>query len=452
MKAVLQLKPECKAKLTVRPGLKVTALMKQSIEILQMPCFELNNLLSREISNNPLLEEVRPASSSDEFFNQDGFDNIEQGQVFSKELQKKRNFLEGLLTKPEMLEEHLLRQLRILGLSESEERIGELIIGSINDSGFLCFSLDEIAQFANADRGKVEKVLVLVQRFDPAGVAARDIKECLLLQLKMKGEGDSLAAMIVSEHFYDLEMKRHDKIAKSLQTTAERVKDAREQIARLEPRPGRNFGPYNAPAIIPDIILQKVGDEYRIETNKEEVLWLRVNPDYKILLKNNQVLDSTKKYLREKLGSALWLIRTLEKRQRTIIRIVECILNLQRDFLEQGPIYLKPLELKDVARILGIHKSTVSRAISGKYIQTPQGLFRLRDFFDGGIKDNNHCYAQRGIKEIMKELISNEQGQNYLSDSKIAKILRSKGINIARRTVAKYREQLRILPSYLRRR
>ena len=433
--------------------------MRQAIDILQLPLLELRSFLDRELSENPLLEEIMPESGEELKSGEDIDRLVEElendfsveGQVYSNQAQRKKDFIEGILARPETLEEHLLSQLRILSLSESEREIGEMIIGSLDDNGYLRFSLNEIALTVGVDIRETERVLFLIQGLEPPGVGARNLEECLLIQLKAKGRSDSLASQIVRNYFFDLEMRRYEKIARSLGVSISEIKQARDEIVRLEPKPGRNFGQLQARGLVPDVVLQKENDGYRIENCAEDYLKLRVNPFYKKLLKQSNLPESTKGYLKAKLGSALWVIRSINQRQETIRKIVECIVNLQRDFLEKGPLYLRPLQLKDVANILGIHKSTVCRAIAGKHIQTPYGILELRYFFDEGIK-NNVCQvsSSKSIKAWIENLINEEDSANPLSDEKIVQILQSQGIDIARRTVAKYREQLGILPSFLR--
>jgi RNA polymerase sigma-54 factor len=460
MKIAPQIKLETKINISpkITSELRLTPQMRQAIMILRLPLLELKSFLDKELIENPLLEEatsrgedeLKAGSEIDKLIEQIEGDFAERNQVYDSQMQKRRDFLERCLTKPITLAEHLSSQLRMLNLSESEQRIGEMIIGSLDDNGYLRFSLNEIAEMLGVDIEQAQRALYIIQALDPPGVGARNLEECLLIQLRAKGRNDSLAGLIVKLHLFNLEMKRYDKISKTLGVSILEIKHARDEIARLEPKPGRNFGCQQTINIIPDAILQKIEDDYRVESKAKEFLQFRVNPHYKKMLKEKNIPESAKKYLREKLASALWLIRAVEQRQDTIRKIIECIIDLQREFLDKGSLYLKPLQLKDIANILGMHKSTISRAVADKYIQTPQGVFELRYFFDEGLKNACQNHSYKSIKVQIESLINEENPQKPLSDEKIVLILRGQGIHIARRTVAKYREELRILPSYLR--
>ncbi|MFH1338395.1 MAG: RNA polymerase factor sigma-54 [Candidatus Omnitrophota bacterium] len=454
----IRLENEINVRPEVAPRLRLTPQIKQAINILQMPLLELKNFLDRELTENPLLERENPEcegemKSGEEIDRlvaraDDEFEDAEQG--CGSQFQKNKDFLESLLTKPVTLAEHLFRQLRILNLSESEQKIGEMIIGNLDDNGYLHTSLNEIAAMLGAEAGQAERMLSIIQEFDPPGVGARDLEECLFIQLKAKGEDSYLASLIIKNHFFDLKMKRYEKISRRLGISVSEIKQARDKIACLEPKPGRNFGHREATNIIPDMILRKADGDFIIESNANE-LRLRINPFYKRMLNGNNIPGPAKKYLKERLGSALWLIKAVNRRQETIRRIIECLIVLQREFLDKGPLHLNSLQLKDVADILRLHKSTVSRAIAGKYIQTPAGIFELKYFFDGGIKDDNsRPRSSKNIKARIENLINTEDPKKPLSDERIARILRSQGIRLARRTVAKYREQLKFLPTYLR--
>ncbi len=297
------------------------------------------------------------------------------------------------------------------------------------------------------------KVLSLIQSFDPSGVGAKNLKECLLIQLKNQGKEDTLEAKIIAEHLKDLEKRRYARITKRLGVSLDKVTKAAKVISRLEPKPGRNFSPEKNHPIIPELILKKIDGEYYIITNDGDLPRLRVSPLYRKLMKKENSELEARRYLMEKFKSAMWVIKSIEQRRKTIRRVTECIVKKQREFLDKGIEYLKPCTLSEIAKEIGMHESTVSRVTTNKYIDTPQGTFELKFFFTGEIitKDNGSL-SSRSIRAKIRELIEAEDKQHPLSDIKIAKILLNQGINIARRTIAKYRESLKILPSTMRKR
>jgi RNA polymerase sigma-54 factor len=451
-------KSECKVKAEVRPELKLYPGIRLAMQVLQLPLLELKGFVEKELAENPLLEEsiqetsddLRVDEDVDRFIEQVEGDINAETRVFDSQAIKFKDFLESRITKPVTLAEHLLSQLKMQSLSESEQKIGEMIIGCLDDNGYLLFSLADLAEALGENINKVEKVLNIIQRFEPYGVGARNLQECLSAQLRLSGNNNSLEELVVKNHLLDLEKRRYDKISRILGVSISRIKQVRDMISHLEPKPGRRFGKQYTVNIIPDIILHKIDNDYVIENNTEFIPRIRINSFYKNLLKNHSVSGLTKDYLKERLDSACWLVNAINKRRKTISRIVECIIDLQRDFFERGTFYLKPLQLKDIAGILGMHKSTISRAIAGKYIQTPQGIFELKYFFDEGIKNDYHIHSQKCIKAMIEDVIDEESSLNPLSDNGLANILKEKGISISRRTVTKYREQLKISPSYLR--
>ncbi|NOX96654.1 MAG: RNA polymerase factor sigma-54 [Nitrospirae bacterium] len=455
--------------------------MQQAIYLLQVPMLELRQFLQQQLVQNPVLEEIENVESSlseekppielkDNDYEPDIKEEMERLSRFNGEWQGylkgvgslkrvepedegKRRFFENSLTQQPSLQEHLLRQLRLSSLSPREEEIGETIIGNIDGNGYLRASREDLAKNIAATNQEVEKVLSLIQSFDPSGVGAKNLKECLLIQLKNQGKEDTLEAKIIAEHLKDLEKRRYTRITKRLGVSLDKVTKAAKVISRLEPKPGRNFFPEKNHPIIPELILKKIDGEYYIITNDGDLPRLRVSPLYRKLMKKENSELEARRYLVEKFKSAMWVIKSIEQRRKTIRRVTECIVKKQREFLDKGIEYLKPCTLSEIAKEIGMHESTVSRVTTNKYIDTPQGTFELKFFFTGEIitKDNGSL-SSRSIRAKIRELIEAEDKQHPLSDIKIAKILLNQGINIARRTIAKYRESLKILPSTMRKR
>ena len=445
--------------------------MQQALHILQLPLMQLRQLVQQELVQNPTLEEVqegkeRDAESQDENYDEETKNIIEEmeqiasSQEFWEEQlrnlnrhdidsdEDKDDYSKTLITGKPNLQAHLLRQLRI---SDCPDRsLGELIIGNIDEDGYLRTSIQEIGTMSGSSPEKVEQILSLIQTFEPIGVGARDLKECLIIQLRGRHGENHLAIKIVSEYLEELEKKKYSQIAQKLTVGVEDVKEATKIIRALEPRPGDRFNPVSPRYILPDVSVKKIDDKYQIIVNDADLPTLRINPFYRRLLRSNPSKE-TQKYLSDKFKSALWLIKSIGQRKRTIYRVAECIVKNQKDFLDKGISSLKPLRLKDIARELNLHESTVSRVTTDKYIETGQGILELKYFFSGTLQnDEGRAMSTRSIKAKIASIIKNETPGEPLSDNVIAKVIKRDGINIARRTVAKYREQLRILPSNLR--
>ena len=445
----LELKPSPK----LLYKLRLTPQMRLAISLLQMPLIKLKKYIKQQLEENPLLESVDHASEEERDF-QDNY-----------RLNDEENYKESLVTKPTSLTEHLSNQLHLLANSDDEQKIGEIIIDNIDDNGYLKSSLEEIAEISKTDLNLCEKVLSLIQTFDPIGVGARDLRECLLLQInsirnikaitgkdkishgvKTKGQEDSLSGQIINKYLPYLERKRFEFIAKKLKCSVERIKEAIKEIAQLEPKPGRSFNTERTVRLIPDIILERNNDKYEVVLNDGQLPSLSLNPKYKALLKTKDISEDTKEYLRDRLKSARSLINALNKRRQTLQKVAEAICLIQRDFLDKGLFNLKPMTLTQVARLVGRHKSTVSRAIANKYLQTPYGIFELEQFLNSGVKQGNGIlYSSKAIKLKIKELIKTENKEIPLTDQEIAQHLKLEGISISRRTIAKYRHQLKIL-------
>lgn len=328
--------------------------------------------------------------------------------------------------------------------------IGLAIIGNIDEDGYLRCELDDIARNTEAGVEDVEKVLALIQSFDPPGVAARTPRECLLIQLRADPMPDPVAVEIVEQHFETLERRNFLEISKAMKLPLERVMEAVEEIRALEPKPGRRFGAADTRYITPDVSVHKMGDDYAVVLNEDGVPRLRVNSLYRRLLRGGG--QEAKQYVEQKLRSAIWLIKSVHQRQRTLYRVTESIVKFQREFLDKGLPSLRPLALRDVGEDIGMHESTISRVTTNKYVQTPQGLFELKFFFHSGIATGSgDMVSSLSVKKMIRDLLGGEDVAKPLSDQEIAQILKGRGLIIARRTVAKYREELGILPSHRRR-
>jgi RNA polymerase sigma-54 factor len=373
--------------------------------------------------------------------------NWQDGEVPNDD-DERRQALENTLTKKASLEDHLIWQLQMSSLDADQQRIGASIIYNLNDDGYLETPVAELAAQLETGVEAVEWVLKRVQRFDPPGVAARNLRECLLVQLQNMGMEESLGARIVCHHLDLLERHRYGDIAKALGVGLDMVAEAARSIESLEPKPGRDYGGAEPAYIVPDVYIQKIGDEFVVTLNESAVPRLRLATYYQRVLNDDSVGSETKEYLQERLRSAKWLVKSIYQRLQTIFKVANSIVKFQRPFFEHGVGHLKPLVLKDVAEDIGMHESTISRATANKYAHTPQGIFELKFFFTSGVKatDGEDVSAET-VKEKIRTLVAAEGQDNPLSDQAIADSLHNDQINIARRTVAKYRQALGILPS-----
>jgi RNA polymerase sigma-54 factor len=371
----------------------------------------------------------------------------------SKEAQDKRQFLFDSIPVQETLQQNLIGQLNQSVLSASDRKAAELIIGNIDDNGFLQSTPEEMALNSGIPKEDFEKMLALIQSFYPSGVGARDLRECLLIQLARGGKERSLEYKIVSEHMADLGKRRFPEIARRMGISVEDVQKAADNIARLNPRPGQVFAAAPQNYVLPDVMVEKVDGEYQIVLNNEQIPHLRISNLYKdIIASGNTQSSDVKDYIRDKIRSGKFLIRSIHQRQQTILNIARQIVSRQRDFLEHGPSHLKPMTMGEVADAVGLHETTVSRAVSGKYMATPQGVFETKYFFTSGYQTaTGESLSNTSVKEAILDLVKHESGSAPLSDHEIVEILGERGIPIARRTVAKYRTELNILPSHMRR-
>jgi RNA polymerase sigma-54 factor len=460
--------------------LVITPQLQQAIKLLQLTRVELVDLIQDEMKENPLLEvseldeadEAKTDSESEELVQRERTPEVKgEGEGSSDfdwesylenynlasyrgsvDTDDKPSF-ENFIYKKTTLGDHLMWQLRLSYFTEEEEGIGRWIIGNIDEDGYLKATTPEIAQETGADELRVEEVVKRIQLFDPVGVGARDLKECLLLQLRDLEERDPIADQIVSHYLPNLKNRNFQHIGKKLGVSPARVMQSVKLISELEPKPGRAFGGDEPRTIIPDVFVYKIEGDYVIALNEDEVPRLKINALYRNVLSNqSNTQEGDRKYIQDKLKSAVWLIKSIYQRQKTIYKVTESIVKFQQEFLDKGVNYLKPLVLRDVAEDILMHESTISRATNNKYVHTPQGIFELKFFFNNSISSiRGEDYASESVKHLIKEIIARENPRNPFSDEKIAKVLRGYNINIARRTVAKYREGLRILSSNERR-
>jgi RNA polymerase sigma-54 factor len=351
------------------------------------------------------------------------------------------------------LEDHLIWQLRLSKITERESAIGLHIIQNLDENGYLALSGEEICNATESQPDEFEAVLKRIQFFDPVGVAARDLSECLLVQLENLHLSDSLAAKIVANHLNFLESKRYEKLAKDLNVTIDEIAEAAHMIASLEPKPSRGYEQDEVRTVLPDVFVEKVGDEFLIYLNDDGVPRLRVSSLYRRMAGQDGVAEEqARQYLQEKVRAATWLIKSIQQRQQTLFRVTQSIFKFQQEFLDFGVSHLKPMVLRDVAEDIHMHESTVSRATANKYVHTPQGLFELKFFFQSGLKGGNgEDVASESVKEKIRGIIGAEDPRKPYSDQHIAAMLSTDSIDIARRTVAKYREAMGILPSSKRR-
>jgi RNA polymerase sigma-54 factor len=371
------------------------------------------------------------------------------GRVNYETESKESPKFEAFIAQQESLNEHLLWQLLMTRPTDEEEKIGSIIIGNLNSDGYLDVSVEDLARMSESDPAQVEAVLELIQTFDPIGVCARDLQECLMLQAKYLDVDNTLVTEIIKSHLANLEKKNYKAICRTLKANMDDVIAAVNIIRGLEPRPGRQFSGETAPYIIPDIYVYKFDNEFVIMLNDDGMPKLRVNSFYKKSLSHEKKISGeAEDYIQDKLRSAAWLIKSIHQRQKTIYKVMESILRYQEEFFEKGIAYLKPMVLRDVANDIGMHESTISRVTTNKYAFTPQGIFELKYFFNSSIqRSHGGAIASASVQEKIRQIIANEDPKKPYSDDKISKLLKESQINIARRTVAKYREMLKVLPS-----
>lgn len=437
--------------------LTMTPELIQAIRILQFNTQELDSFVQEELLENPVLEldgkkrEEPPIDIQQKIAEEYEHDNYKQWEYSSD---KEEYSYEQFVTKEETLEDFLLLQLTFSKLKGDELKVGRYLVEAIDENGYLTVTVEQVAKLFKMKYEDVEKILDVVQTFEPVGVGARDLKECLVLQLAAKGLLDEVTEYIITNHLEDLGENKLSKIAKSLGFPVSQIQMIGDLIRTLEPKPGRSFASDdNIKYIVPDVIVEKQDDEYVVVNNESSLPHLMVSPYYSSLTKESKNDEELSKYLTEKFNAALWLIKSIEQRKKTIYNVTEAVVKHQKEFLDKGPKYLKTLTLKQVAEDIGMHESTVSRSVNGKYMQTPRGIFEIKYFFSSGITvQNGEGMSSNSIKTIIKEIIDGEDQAKPFSDQDIVGILSEKGIEISRRTVAKYREGMNILSSSKRRR
>src|SRR4051812_34289872 len=452
----------------------LTPSLQQAIKLLPMSTLELADLLNQEMVENPLLEEVpteelQPAeqtqaekpveqSATDKT---DSWDDADYEYFFGDYLDdgyrsrtpaevKELPPIENTLSTAASLSDHLMWQLSLQTEDEKLKEIGGAIVGNLDDDGYLVASVEEIAAMDDWPVADVERALQHVQTFDPIGVAARDLQECLWLQVRHLGLEGTPTEKIVTEHLRLLQNHQVPEIARKLGISLDDLREHVEIIRNLDPKPGSRYNPSQSQYVIPDVYVVKVEDQYVAALNEEGLPQLRISPVYRRLLDKTgagggEQNDETRAYVKDKFRSALWLIKSVDQRQKTIHKVATSIINFQREFLDHGIEYLRPLVLRDVANDIGMHESTVSRVVNNKYMHTPQGVFELKYFFHSGISSSyGDSVSSVTIKQRIRKIIENEDPRKPLSDSKIVSILQKEGLMLARRTIAKYREELKI--------
>ena len=477
--------------------------LQQSLALLQAPTLELKALVEQELQQNPVLEEVEapeadaPEKSSaeddetsaapdlaeppedtafdsamekntdapvDDFqaefeklvqLDQEWRDHFSATNIplrQSAEDEEKRQFMFDSITAETSLAQVLMDQARESSLTDEQRGLAELIIGNIDDFGYLKATVEELATSTNLPAEKISDVLKIIQTFDPPGVGARDLRECLMLQLERAGQVESLEYRIIRDQMEALGKRRIPEIARGTGRTVDEVQESLAKIARLDPRPGRAYLPNVEQYVLPEVFVQRSGDDYAVTTNDEQIPHLRISNVYKDLMAAGENNDEVKNYIREKIRAGKFLIKSMHQRQSTIHNIGREIVKRQREFMEKGISHLKPMTMAQVAEVVGVHETTVSRAVANKYMQTPQGLFEMKFFFTAGLATatGGGEVSNTSVKDMIAEIFKGENPAKPLSDQEVVKMLGEKGITIARRTVAKYRDELNILPSNLR--
>ncbi len=470
----------------------MTPQLQQAIKLLQLSRVELQEMISKELQENPVLEEgstedaetgeqpraeappenpgpvLEPVIPNRELSAVDKIGTLDWQEYLDSHSNSIHGSLtaeataddgdappswENSITKKTSLEDHLIWQLRLSKMTEKEESIGFYIICNLDESGYLTLSLEDVSRATESTVEETEAVLKRILFFDPVGVAARNLRECLLTQLANLGLEGSLAARIVADYISYLESKRYEKLARELGVTIDEIADAAHVIASLEPKPSRGFEQEDVRTVLPDVFVEKISNDYVIYLNDDGVPRLRVSSLYRrIVGQQGEAEEQARQYLQEKVRAATWLIKSIQQRQQTLYRVTQSIFKFQREFLDHGVSRLRPMVLRDVAEDIHMHESTVSRATANKYVHTPQGLFELKFFFQSGLRGGNgEDVASESVKEKIRGIIAGEDPRKPYSDQYIAAMLSNASIDIARRTVAKYREAMGILPSSKRR-
>jgi len=481
---------ELKQNLKLSQQLIMTPQLQQAIKLLQLSRQELVEAINQEMEENPLLEEISPDEGTGEEAGEDFERDVlsaERDNIKAVEHTEEINVEKGagteefdwasyledygpvgvtyggkdgeetswdnVLTEGQSLTRHLSWQMTLSSFSAEEERVCNQIIGNLDQNGYLCATVPEIAQLENVSEEVVERVLKKVQEFDPPGIAARNLQECLLIQARMLGVKNKIIDVIIREYLKELELKNYVHIAHKLKVPLREVEIAVLLISRMNPKPGSIYSEEKIQPIIPDVYVVKSGDEYKIILNDDGLPRLRISNFYREIMAGisnhgHSDAENGKKYIKDKVQSATWLIKSIQQRQNTIYKVAESIVKFQKEFFDRGIDFLKPLVLRDIAGDIEMHESTISRVVNNKYMHSPQGIFEMKYFFGSSIKTTSEgTIASKSVKEEIKQIISSEQPRKPYSDCEIVDLLKAKGINIARRTVAKYREMMGILPS-----
>ena len=487
----------------LRQEMRINPRLYQAMELLYMPLLDLEQHLKQEMAENPFLEMAEADVQQEVELKEDTKDEPVNEDVDWEEIllegfdvggrraeYEERDYIEPTAVESRDLRDHLEEQLRYLELSEREVRMGEEIIGNLDDQGTLSCPLEDVVSGVNAwlvevrptaeatartiedeeqrqaelrelddlfrpyDLAEAEAMLLVVQGFDPPGVGARDVRESILIQLRQKGDQESVTYAIVEHHFDDLINHRRNDIARALGISAREVQDAADEIARLDPKPGTRYSAEPEQYVVPDLIVEKIDGEYLVFANDTSLPRLRISRSYREIAKDKKKFTGENRdFIASKLNSANWMIQAIEQRRQTMLKVMSFIVDRQKDFFEKGVQYLRPLTLREVADHIEMHESTVSRVTNQKFVQTPRGVFSLKYFFSSGLSTTSgEDISARGVKDKIKSLVGEENPNKPLTDQAIVKHLKADGVNIARRTVAKYRDQLGILPARMRKR
>jgi len=459
--------------LRLQQRLALTQEMQQAIHILQLSGMELEQYVQQELEANPVLEqsqkdpEPEPVAQTTDGDDETAFDESLDLDAFASrwdrqhtegrdlsynpDLSARRQFYQDSITQEESFSSRLLTQLRMAVKDERDYATGERIIGDIDDRGYFTGSTEEIAGELDVPIEDVEYILGRVKRFEPTGVGARDVTECLLLQIAVEYPGEPQLRTLVADHLEALERRQIPKIAKAMGVTPERVEELKAMLATLDPWPGHEYSLGPPQYVTPEVVVEKIDGAYVVSLTNDRVPELHISNGYVVMAKKKGIGKDEKKFIRGRLEAADWLIRSIQQRQSTILRIATAIVEVQEEFLDNGIEHIRPLTLQEIAEKVGVHESTVSRTTRGKYMQTPQGLFELKFFFSPGLRsDSGEAQSSKSVQSIIEKIVAGEEKSKPLSDQKIANLLKEQGINIARRTVTKYRENLGILVASMR--
>lgn len=478
---------QLKTSLKLSQQLRMTPQLQQAIKLLQLSRLELEGAIRKELDENPVLEEIQEATDDEpapkaETPSQEAPETAETQAAADPRQQDEfewENYLdtsykppqgtmggtdeimnyENLISTTTSLHDHLMWQMGLGGFNDEEQAAMAILISYVDEDGYVKTPFEEMAKEEDCSAQDLEEMLPFLQEFDPPGIGARDLKECLLIQAKHLEEDTNDLVKLLNDHIKDLEKKNYNGIAKAMNLPLEDVIEMCKIIYTMDPKPGRVYMPQDTQFVTPDVYVYKVGEEYMVSLNEDGLPRLRISNLYKNILKGDQPGiganpkpgsggENAQNYIQDKLRSAVWLIKSIHQRQRTIYKVTESIVKHQHDFFEKGPGFIKPMILRDIANDIGMHESTVSRVTTNKYVHTPRGIFELKYFFNSGIsKTDGDSLASESVKLKIKNLVSDEDEKNPLSDQKIVELLKKDGIQIARRTVAKYRDMLKILPS-----